>query len=103
MSNFKCISPQEAKDLIDTNNAIIVDIRNADVFRKGHVPHAHLISDDNVEAFVVEQDKSKALICYCYHGFSSRNAAAFFASQGFKDVYSVDGGYEELRKIYDLN
>jgi thiosulfate sulfurtransferase len=37
-------------------------------------------------------------IIYCYKGISSQDAAHYLSSQGFKDVYSVDGGFEEWKK-----
>ena len=33
-------------------------------------------------------------IVTCYHGNSSQSAAAYLVSQGFTDVYSLDGGFE---------
>jgi len=30
----------------------------------------------------------------CYHGISSQSAAAYLAEQGFRDTYSLDGGFE---------
>lgn len=100
MSEFKHLSTQEAAALIDKGGITIVDIRDAHAFGNGHIQHAKLINDDNVEAFLSEADKTKPLICYCYHGISSQSAATFFSSQGFKDVYSIDGGYEGWRQIY---
>lgn len=36
----------------------------------------------------------------CYHGNSSQSAAAYLVSQGFSDVYSLDGGFELWRSTY---
>jgi len=36
----------------------------------------------------------------CYHGNSSQSAAAYLISQGFSDVYSLDGGFELWRGTY---
>ena len=45
-------------------------------------------------AFVSESDKDIPLIVCCYHGISSQGAAAYFAEQGFREVYSLNGGYD---------
>ena len=100
MEGLKHLSIGEAKYLMDTQAVTIVDIRDADTFGQGHIPHANLVNDENIEVFLQETDKAKPLICYCYHGISSQNAAALFAAQGFKEVYSIDGGYEEWKKQY---
>jgi thiosulfate sulfurtransferase len=40
------------------------------------------------------------LIVSCYHGNSSQSAAAYLCSQGFTEVYSLDGGFEVWRTTY---
>ena len=103
MEVFKHLSVTEAKQVMETQPVTIVDIRDSNAFSQGHIPHAKSVNDENLEIFLQETDKNKPLICCCYHGISSQNAAAFFAGQGFKDVYSIDGGYEEWRKQYGQN
>jgi thiosulfate sulfurtransferase len=78
----------------------IVDLRDADSFAQGPILHAQAVNEQNIKAFVQETDKDKPLICYCYHGISSRRRASFFASQGFKQVYSIDGGWDSWKGIY---
>jgi len=86
---------------MDTGEGLtIIDIRDSHSFDQGHIPEAKHLKDDNVEVFLKTADKQKALLCYCYHGNSSRQAASFFAGQGFKEVYSMDGGWEEWRTVY---
>lgn len=98
VETFKHISVEEAKQLMATKDVGIVDIRDAQSFSQGHIPHAKLVSDENIEIFLQESDKQKPLVCYCYHGISSQSAASFFVSQGFKEVYSIDGGFEQWKK-----
>jgi thiosulfate sulfurtransferase len=99
--SFKHLSIVEAAQIIKETDTIIVDIRDTHAFEQGHIKHAKLINDTNIEVFIAETDKNKPLICYCYHGISSQNAASFFIQQGFNDVYSIDGGYEAWRKYHD--
>jgi thiosulfate sulfurtransferase len=40
------------------------------------------------------------VVVVCYHGNSSQSAAAYLASQGFSDVYSLDGGFELWQTTY---
>ncbi len=99
-NNFTCISVQKAQEIIASSKTTIVDIRDPGAFAQGHIAQAQSINDDNIEVFLQESDKQIPLICYCYHGFSSQRAASFFAAQGFNEVYSVDGGWEEWKKIH---
>ena len=41
-----------------------------------------------------EKNKNDTILIYCYHGNSSQSAANFFSHHGFKNVFSMDEGYE---------
>ncbi len=100
MENFTRISVQKAHEIIESGSVNIVDIRDADSFANGHMIHAKSVNDENIKNFVLETDKETPLICYCYHGFSSQQAALYFANHGFKQVFSIDGGWEEWKNTY---
>jgi thiosulfate sulfurtransferase len=101
MDTFKRISAQKAFEIIGSGgNATIVDLRDTDSFLQGHIPQAQTVDDKNIKLFLQEADKEKPLICYCYHGIASQRAAGFFAGHGFKEVYSIDGGWKDWRAIY---
>ena len=100
MNTFKQISVQKAHEIIGSGNVTIVDIRDADSFAQGHILHAKVVNDENIGIFLQKTDKETPLICYCYHGISSQQVAGFFAGQGFKQVYSINGGWEEWKAIY---
>lgn len=95
---FQCISIEKAAEIIQNENPVIVDIRDAGAYAQGHISEAILLTDENVDEFIAKTNKDKPILCYCYHGHSSRNAAAFLVEQGFENVYSIDGGYEEWKK-----
>jgi thiosulfate sulfurtransferase len=103
MDTFKRISAQKAHEIMGTDNkaVTIVDLRDANSFAQGHIARAQFVNDENINVFLQEADKEKPLICYCYRGISSQQAAMFFADQGFKQVYSIDGGWESWRANYD--
>ncbi len=90
----------EAKSLIDAKSVLIVDIRDDAAFQEAHIPGAVHLTNKNAEEFIAHTDKTKAIICCCYHGISSRNAAAFLSDQGFEKVHSMDGGFEAWRAAY---
>lgn len=94
MSTYKHISITEAEALIAQGNIKIVDIRDGLSFDNGHIDNAIQLDNNNVEAFVNNTAIDTPIIVYCYHGHSSQNAGQFLSEQGFKEVYSLDGGYE---------
>ncbi len=100
MPSFEQIDISQAKEMIDTKQATIVDIRDPNSYAEAHIPGAINIGDDNIEEFLKSTDKNKPLICYCYRGFSSQQAADYFSAQGFAKTYSVIGGFEQWRQEY---
>jgi thiosulfate sulfurtransferase len=100
MDTFTRISVQKAHEIMLSGNVTIVDVRDAISFAQGHIDQAQIVNDENIKSFLEGTDKGIPLICYCYHGISSQRAALFFADQGFKQVYSIDGGWEEWRSVY---
>jgi monothiol glutaredoxin len=50
--------------------------------------------DRDTQKHIMSLDKSTPLYFHCHHGQRSQQAAAFFLSHGFLDVYNVVGGIE---------
>ena len=91
---FNRISITDAKDFLKKDDVILIDIRDYNSFKIGHIENAIHIEDLNIQNFLKEKDKNDPIIIYCYHGKSSQSAANFFGNHGFKNVFSLDEGYE---------
>ena len=87
------MSAEDARDLIDDRDAVVVDIRDEASFGAGRMEGARHLDDAGVPAFVADADRAVPVIVCCYHGHSSQAAAAFLAARGFDEVYSLDGGF----------
>lgn len=96
---FKCIDIQDALPIIE-QEANIADIRDLVSFQNGHMQGAIHLSNDNLEAFVNEYDFETPLIVCCYHGNSSKGAAEYLAAQGFKEAYSLNGGFTQWQATH---
>ena len=95
---FDCIDIPEAKNLIENENAVVVDIRDAASFAAGAIENAIHLDNSSVTEFLTSADLERPLIVCCYHGNMSKGAAEFFSSQGFLQSYSLNGGYTEWAK-----
>ena len=93
MNKFKNITPQEAKDLLTTDNYLI-DIIDEDSYSSSHIDGALNLGNLDIHEFIRTADKDMPTLIYCYKGISSQNAAEFLISEGFTEVYSIEGGYE---------
>ena len=94
MALIKQTDVHQVKQLEGNDSVTIVDIRDSASFNAGHIPNAIHLSDSTVEQFIIDTDKNKPLVVYCYHGISSQGAAAYFSKNGFNEVSSMIGGFE---------
>jgi len=101
MEQFEEIDTQKAKEMIDQGGITIVDVRDRDSFEEGHIEGAQSVGDTNIDEFVNSTDKNKPVLCYCFMGFSSQNAAQYFIEQGFEAVYSMAGGYTQWQQDHE--
>ncbi|KTC12139.1 sulfurtransferase [Pseudomonas marginalis ICMP 9505] len=99
MSEFKRISPEQAQAL-RKQGAVVVDIRDQPTYAVAHISGARHLDNVNIADFIRAADLDAPVIVGCYHGNSSQSAAAYLISQGFSEVYSLDGGFELWRTTY---
>ena len=99
MTDFKRISPEQVHALRE-QGAVLVDVRDAQTYATQHIPDSHHLDNHSIADFIRQADLDKPLVVLCYHGNSSQSAAAYLISQGFSDVYSLDGGFELWRTTY---
>ena len=92
MSDFGFINSDELESALD--KYMVLDIRDRHSFDSGHINGAMHLSPENISNFIDENDFDTPIVVCCYHGNSSKSAAQFLAEKGFKDVCSLDGGYE---------
>jgi thiosulfate sulfurtransferase len=98
MDDIREIDIEKAREMLEGQKAVFVDVRDPASYQAAHVPGALQLNDTNVEAFVSKTDKTQPIVVYCYHGHTSQGAAAYLMEQGFKEVYSVIGGFESWRQ-----
>ncbi|WLG96344.1 thiosulfate sulfurtransferase GlpE [Pseudomonas sp. FP198] len=99
MTEFKRISPEQAQALRE-QGAVVVDVRDPATFAALHVKGSKHLDNQSLHAFIQAADFDAPTVVVCYHGNSSQSAAAYLISQGFTDVYSLDGGFELWRTTY---
>ncbi|MBP2028263.1 rhodanese-related sulfurtransferase [Acetoanaerobium pronyense] len=86
------ISPEEAKQEIK-KGAVMIDIRNEDAFKLGHINKAINIPIKNLPLKIGTLDKKKEYLVICYVGGSSKMAASMLKKAGF-NVKNVSGGMQ---------
>lgn len=97
MDSFTRIDKDKAKEILLNERSILIDIRDSESFAESHDNRSININNENLGSFISDTPKEYPILVLCYHGNSSQSIASYLFSQGFTDVYSIDGGYEEWR------
>lgn len=74
-------------------NAMLIDVRNEQEFLDSHIPGAVNIPVDEVRNTIDTIDKNQPIYLYCQIGLRGYIAYRIFKQKGFKEVYSLSGGY----------
>ncbi|CAK0769296.1 phage shock protein E [Gammaproteobacteria bacterium] len=91
---YQGVGPLEATGLISHQNALVLDVREENEFKEGHVLNSiHIpagkLSDRGKE---LEKHRERPVIVVCQSGNRSGRASSFLHKQGFSSIYNLDGG-----------
>lgn len=91
---YQQITQEEAKAMMDTQEVIILDVREQDEFDTGHIPGAVLLSlgaitEDTADAVIPERDS--VVLVYCRSGNRSKQASQALVDLGYTAVYEFGG------------
>ena len=104
------ISVEEARELMESGSALVVDVRDApEVEASGKVAGALHVSrgmlefnaDPESPVYNDEFTPERRIILYCGSGGRSALAAKTLMDMGFSDVASLAGGYAAWRKAQE--
>lgn len=90
------VGPVEATQLINREDAVILDVREVDEFAAGHLPEARNIPAGKLADRVgeLEKFKDKPLLVCCATGIRSNRACSELKKNGFPRIYSLAGGVD---------
>jgi rhodanese-related sulfurtransferase len=94
-SRVKTISRGEATILINKEKATVVDVRNRDEFKKGHISGAINVQAEELKKGnfnALESVREKCLILTCAAGNQAYDLAEKLSSAGFAQVYVLKDG-----------
>ena len=76
------------------NDAVVVDIRSADAFARGHIVNAKNIPADEFDAKMaqLEKFKSQPVIAVCDNGITAMRTVTALRNAGFESAYNLKGG-----------
>jgi len=93
-TTYRCINVDEADRLLKEGGIVILDVRDPKSFAAGHMDGARHITFSDLGEIINATARSRPVLFCCYHGFASQEYANVLCDFGFRNVYSLDGGYE---------
>jgi rhodanese-related sulfurtransferase len=94
LRGFNSVNPAMATQLINREDAVILDVREDNEYRDGHIVNSvHIpISYLNERLKELEKYKNKPIIIGCRSGQRSAQACGVLKKQGFDSEYNLSGG-----------
>jgi len=91
---FNEVKPGEAIQLMNREETLVLDVREADEYKAGHIQGAVHVPVAELDARVSELEawRDQPLLIYCRAGQRSAQAAAVLKRQGFSQLHKLDGG-----------
>ena len=88
----KAISTAQAIEQINHFSAVVVDLRNAEVFKKGHIIDAIRATASDFDTPKMQAFKDRPIILVCARGIESQALAPKLHKQGFAKVMTLANG-----------
>ncbi len=91
---YQQISQEEAKEMMDSQEVLILDVREQDEYDSGHIPGAVLLPVGSIteeSAAEVIPEKDATVLVYCRSGNRSKTAAKALAELGYTGIYEFGG------------
>lgn len=93
-NSYQQITQETAKQMMDEQDVIILDVREQDEYDSGHIIDAVLlpvgtIDEDRAAAVIPEKDS--IVLVYCRSGNRSKTASAALVELGYTQVYEFGG------------
>ncbi|WP_195279119.1 rhodanese-like domain-containing protein [Clostridium sp. J1101437_171009_A5] len=92
--SYQQITQEEAKEMMDSQEVIILDVREQGEYDSGHIPGAVLLpvgTIDETTAAEVIPEKDSTVLVYCRSGNRSKTASSTLAELGYTNIYEFGG------------
>jgi rhodanese-related sulfurtransferase len=88
------VDPTAATEMINHQQAVVVDVRPSADFHKGHIINAISIPSNGFsnQISTLNKHKEKPIIVSCRSGAQSAGACQLLRKAGFEQVYNLKGG-----------
>ena len=92
--SYQQITQEEAKEMMDTQEVIILDVREQAEYDSGHIPGAVLLPVGTIDETTAAEEipeKDSTVLVYCRSGNRSKTASSTLAELGYTNIYEFGG------------
>lgn len=88
------LTPQGATNMVNRDNALVVDLRDSDEFREGHIAGSINVPYKELENRLSELEKhrERPLILVCKNGTQAGPAGRLLRGKGLDNIWRISGG-----------
>ena len=90
--NYKLIPFESAKDKIEKNDVLLIDVRTANEYDLMHIKNAINIPVNEIEQRIFQVDSTHPLMVYCSSGARSKTAIQILNNLGYNNIYIWEYG-----------
>lgn len=90
---YQDIQANELETLLQREDLVIIDMRDATSKIAGQLPNARPADDTLVSALAKRRHQAPPVLVYCYHGNRSRDLCSLLTQFGLPEVYNLAGGW----------
>ncbi len=96
-SKIKFVTPTELTLKVNREDAVVLDIRGVEDFKKGHIAGARSLPLAQLPTQLDSLEKSKdvPIVVVCFAGMSAQGAAKQLLAAGFSKVFVLTGGMQK--------
>lgn len=95
----RSVSPQQLVDMVNREDALVLDIRERKEFQAGHIVDSVNVPYSSLESRLDElkKHKERPVVVVCKMGQTAGAAGTLLRKQGFENVSRLTGGIAEWR------
>ncbi len=99
-AEIKEITVEDARRMLEKPGTVVIDVREGEEWRQGHLPQALGIPRGFLELRVEEKvaDRKTPLIMQCASGTRSLLAARTLREMGYENLYNLQGGFNAWKQ-----
>ncbi len=94
--SYQDINVEEFQELMQEEEAVIIDVRTPEEEVEGVIPNARLINimEPSFPEKIDQLDSDKTYLVFCRSGGRSATACKYMSSKGFTKLYNLQGGIQ---------